>query len=98
MIQTTRADFKYTGSSRLCSAHFVDSDFTEKTLISRNLGLPFKAQLKEGAIPSVFARKSTPTAAKLRRVEIEKNQPSAAPVPAPIHPKLKVKHEQLIAK
>ena len=69
MVQLTRADFKHTASSRLCSSHFVDEDFTEQIMISRRLGLQFKAQLKQGVIPSAFP-KQTPTTTKVRRVDI----------------------------
>ena len=53
-VRNTRANFTPTSSSKLCSAHFPESSFEAKCLISQSLGINMKIILLPDAVPTIF--------------------------------------------
>ena len=45
-VRNTRADFKPTASSKLCSSHFSDDSFETQSVIAQSLGLKMKKKFK----------------------------------------------------
>lgn len=54
-------------SQLVCSEHFLPTDFTLRTRISLEAGIPYKPQLEERAVPSIFGRKSGDAERPLRQ-------------------------------
>ena len=38
----------------LCSKHFIESCFTDRTILSRKMNLPYRPYLREDAVPTIF--------------------------------------------
>lgn len=56
-VQTKRPDFKATETSKLCSAHFKDVDFTDQTKLGAEVGIKYRPCLVENAVPTKFESK-----------------------------------------
>ena len=60
-VQRTRAKWKATEHSFLCSEHFTDDSFEVDSAIASKFGMKIRKRLKPGAVPTVFHRPSTAT-------------------------------------
>ena len=58
-VQRTRADWKATKHSHLCSEHFTEDSFEVEPTLAAEFGIPKKRRLKPGAVPSIFPRTAT---------------------------------------
>lgn len=56
-VQRTRAQWKPSASSVLCSSHFTDDCFEPESNIAAQFGIKKARRLKPTAIPSIFSRK-----------------------------------------
>ena len=55
-VQRTRADWKATKHSHLCSEHFTEDSFEVEPTLAAEFGIAKKRRLKSGAVPSIFPR------------------------------------------
>ena len=62
-VQRTRAQWKATEHSCLCSEHFAAEDFERDTAIAATFGIKKKRRLKPSAVPTIFSRQQTTTVA-----------------------------------
>jgi len=53
-VLTKRADFKATTTSKLCSVHFKDDEFSSQTRLSSSIGITYRPQLLQNAVPTIF--------------------------------------------
>ena len=58
-VQRTRAQWKVTDSSYLCSEHFSPDAFHPDSGIAATFGMKKRETLKPGAVPTIFIRQST---------------------------------------
>ena len=67
-VQRTRAEWKATEHSYLCSEHFTSDCFEADTAIAATFGIKKRKRLKPNAIPTIFVRAEsrplTPTLGK----------------------------------
>lgn len=55
-VQRTRAQWKATENSFLCSDHFTEDSFEVDSALASSFGIKKRRQLKPGAVPSIFKR------------------------------------------
>ena len=55
-VQRTRAKWKVTEHSYLCSEHFTEDSFEVDSEIASKFGLKKRRRLKSGAVPTIFHR------------------------------------------
>lgn len=55
-VQRTRAQWKATESSRICSEHFTQDSFEADSALASQFGMKKRCRLKSGAIPTFFDR------------------------------------------
>ena len=78
----------------LCSKHCIESCYTDRTILSRTMNLPYMPHLREDAIPTIFmhnyakrkkeeeyAAKRLAIAEKKRRIEVSANRGSMSMFP-----------------
>lgn len=58
-VQRTRAQWKATKYSHLCSEHFTEDCFEAESHLAAGFGIKMRKKLKRGAIPTVFPRQSS---------------------------------------
>ena len=58
-VQRTRAQWKATEHSYICSEHFTDDCFKVDTALASKFGISKGRRLKPGSIPTIFNRSST---------------------------------------
>ena len=63
-VQRTRADWKATEHSHLCSEHFTSDCFEYDTAIAATFGMKKRKRLKPGAIPTIFIRQNITATSK----------------------------------
>ena len=61
-VQRTRAKWKVTESSFLCSEHFTEDCFEVTANLASQFGISTKRRLVAGAVPTVFSRTTAPIA------------------------------------
>ena len=66
-VLCTRAHWKATKYSHLCSEHFTPDCFEAESSLDAGFGIKRRKKLKLGAIPTVFARQSSCQAATASR-------------------------------
>lgn len=66
-VQRTRAQWKATKHSHLCSEHFTAECFEAESSLAAGFGIKRRKKLKPGAIPTVFHRQSSSQAAMASR-------------------------------
>ena len=59
-VQRTRAQWKATEHSFLCSDHFTEDCFEADSALASQFGIKKRKRLKPGAVPTIFHRPSTP--------------------------------------
>ena len=70
-VQRTRAKWKVTESSFLCSEHFTEDCFEVTTSLASQFGIARKRRLVAGAVPTVFSRTTAPiTTASAERGDV----------------------------
>ena len=64
-VQRTRAQWKATEHSCLCSEHFTEDSFEVDSALASSFGMKKRRRLKPGAVPSIFIR------SQVRESEVE---------------------------
>lgn len=77
-VQRTRAQWKATENSFLCSEHFTEDSFEVDSALASTFGMKKRRRLKPGAVPSIFSRASTESRAEVHRRSPRKRAPSTA--------------------
>ena len=67
-VQRTRAQWKATEHSFLCSGHFTEGCFEVNSALASQFGMKKRRRLKHGSVPTIFHRPST---AQVRTSEAE---------------------------
>lgn len=68
-VRKTRAQWKATEHSYLCSEHFTDDCFKVDSTLASKFGISKRRRLKPGSIPTIFYRSSTPCSSADSRYE-----------------------------
>jgi solute carrier family 8 (sodium/calcium exchanger) len=66
-IQMTRAKWKATPYSSVCSDHFTKDSFISTPVMSGELGIKWKMSLKPAAVPAIFPKPTTSSAKEPRK-------------------------------
>ena len=74
-VQRTRVDWKEPSAySCVCSDHFTEDCFQERSTLSDQFGLKVKRMLKPDAVPTIFPRPSDPLKLKRQSSVYEKRE------------------------
>ena len=76
-VQRTRAKWKVTEHSYLCSEHFTEDSFEVDSEIASKFGLKKRRRLKSGAIPTIFHRPPVLEQTENQQVLLHRKRPSS---------------------
>ena len=78
-VRRTRVQWEATEHSILCSEHFTEDCFKVNAALVQSFGMSKWRRLKEGAIPTIFERRSTERALTSSRRPCDPDTPTAPP-------------------
>ena len=74
-----RVQWEATEHSVLCSEHFTEDYFEVNAVLAQSFGMSKRRRLKEGAIPTIFERRSAKRASTSSKRPCDPDTPTAPP-------------------
>ena len=76
-VRRTRAQWAATEHSVLCSEHFTEDCFEVNAALAQSFGMSKRRRLKEGAIPTIFERRSAERASTSSKRPCDSDTPTS---------------------